>query len=477
MNRFKQGFKLLCTLFFFCAIPVFAQAFGVLANFAGTDQAGNSVVQAADGNLYGTTVYGGPSNDGTVYRVSLTGTITTLYNFCSLPSCADGSQPYFGLTLGADGNLYGTTNFGGTSNAGTVFKITLGGTLTTLHTFDGSDGCTPQGGLMLANNGYFYGTTFACGSAGVGTLYAIKANGTFHTLHNFKRNSLDGGNPYTVPMQASDGNLYGVAYDGGSDDAGVVYKVTPANVLSTLYNFCAGGPPCNDGDYPLAGLAEGPDGNLYGTTAHGVTNCPYYDGCGGVFRITTGGALTLLHGFNGPDGAFPISALTVGNDGVLYGTTSEGGASANCTGACGTIYSMTTGGTFTSLYSFCLVSGCPDGYYPGGDPLYQETNGTFYDTTPYGGTANVGVVYTFSEGLPPFVTPTPAAGRVGARVIILGNVLTGATGVSFNGTSATFTASRTAIVTTVPAGATTGPITVTLPSSTLTSKINFTVEP
>jgi len=320
MIRLKQGMKRLCSLLFVCALPAVAQTFGVLASFDGADQTSSlgNAVQAADGNLYGTTVYGGPTNNGTVYKVTPAGTLTTLYNFCSLPSCADGAQPYFGLTLGADGNLYGTTNVGGTSNDGTIFKITLGGTLTTLHSFDGSDGCTPQGGVMLANNGLFYGTTLYCGSAGYGTLFAIKSNGTFRSLHNFKRNVLDGGNPYTSPMQASDGNLYGVTYDGGGDDGGAVYKMTTAGVVSTIYSFCVGTfGVCNDGDYPLGGLAEGPDGNLYGTTAHGVNNCDVYDGCGGVFQLTTSGVFTLLHGFSGTDGGAPLAALTLGNDGVF----------------------------------------------------------------------------------------------------------------------------------------------------------------
>ena len=194
-----------------------------------------------------------------------------------------------------------------------------------------------------------------------------------------------------------------------------------------------------------------------------------------MFKITTAGHLTVLHSFSFTDGGVPLAALTLGNDGVFYSTTSLGG-STNCENGCGTIFSLTTGGTFTSLYSFCIVSGCPDGYYPQASPFYQETNGTFYNATPYGGSSGEGVVFTWSEGLPAFVTPSPAAGAVGSRVTILGNNLTGATGVSFNGTPATFSASRSAIVANVPAGATTGPITVTLPASTLTSKISFTVE-
>lgn len=469
MTKRKECCKLLCFLFFFCAMPVVAQTLSVLTDFVSPQEGGNNLVQAQDGNLYGTTIYGGAADSGTVYRLSPSGTMTTIYSFCALASCADGAEPFFGLTLGADGNLYGTTNEGGADNDGTIFKITLSGTLTRLHSFDGNDGCTPQGGLMLANNGFFYGTTLFCGT-GAGTLFAIKPDGSFRTLYQFLSNSLHGGNPYTVPIQASDGNLYGVTYAGGSNGGGVVYKVTPSNAVTNIYNFCSES-GCSDGLYPLGGLAEGADGNLYGTVTS-AANC-----CGAVFRLTTGGTETILHLFNGADGSDPIATLTVGNDGVMYSTTSQGGANMNCSGGCGTIFSITTGGAFTSLYDFCALSGCLDGYYSGDGPLFQETNGTFYDTNAYGGTENVGTVFTWSESLPAFVTPSPAAGAVGSRVTILGNSLAGATAVSFNGTSATFSATRNAIITSVPAGATTGPITVTLPSSTLTSKINFTVMP
>jgi uncharacterized repeat protein (TIGR03803 family) len=233
---------------------MFAQSFSVLADFASPQQGGNNLIQAADGNLYGTTIYGGPSDSGTVYRITPAGAITTIYSFCSLASCADGAEPFFGLTLGADGNLYGTTNQGGANNDGTVFKITLNGTLTTLHSFDGADGCTPQGGVMLANNGVFYGTTLFCG-AGAGTLFAIKPDGLFRTIYQFRSDSLHGGNLYTVPIQASDGNLYGVTYAGGSNG--------------------------------------GPDGKLYGTVTS-AANC-----CGAVFRLTTSGTETVLYLFNG----------------------------------------------------------------------------------------------------------------------------------------------------------------------------------
>ncbi len=469
MTTRKEFFKLLCFLLLFCAVPVFAQTFSVLADFVSPQEGGNNLVQAADGNLYGTTIYGGPSDSGTVYRISPSGTMTTIYNFCAAGgTCTDGAEPFFGLTLGADGNLYGTTNQGGANNDGTVFKITLNGTLTTLHSFDGGDGCTPQGGVMLANNGFFYGTTLFCGT-GAGTLFAFKPGGSFRTLYQFRSNSLHGGNPYTVPIQASDGNLYGVTYAGGSSGLGVFYKVTPSNTVSNIYNFCSV-TDCADGASPLGGLVEGSDGNLYGTVT-GANNC-----CGAIFRLTTSGTETILHYFSGGDGSTPIATLALGNDGVMYSTTPQGG-SGICSGGCGTIYSITTGGAFTSLYDFCVLSSCLDGYYSGDGPLFQDTNGTFYDTNAYGGTDNVGTVFTWSEGLPAFVTPSPAAGAVGSKVTILGNSLAGATSVSFNGTPATFTASNHAIRTTVPAGATTGTITVTLPSSTLTSKINFTVMP
>jgi uncharacterized repeat protein (TIGR03803 family) len=217
-----------------------------------------------------------------------------------------------------------------------------------------------------------------------------------------------------------------------------------------------------EGAYPVSGLIEGKDGNFYGTAFEGA------NGYGSVFRMTPEGKLTVLHSFGGTDGAYPWAGLTVGNDGNLYGATSGGGTDGQ-----GTAFKITVRGTLTTLHSFDVTGG--DGPFA---PLLQDTNGSFYSTTVGGGASGHGTVFGLSLGLGPFVKTNPISGKSGATVRILGDSLTGATSATFNGTAANFTVvSGTCIKTTVPTGATTGPVQVVTPSGTLTSNVNFRVLP
>ncbi|HXZ39838.1 MAG TPA: choice-of-anchor tandem repeat GloVer-containing protein, partial [Terriglobales bacterium] len=204
---------------------------------------------------------------------------------------------------------------------------------------------------------------------------------------------------------------------------------------------------------------------------------------GTVFTITPKGELTVLHSFDGTDGFYASDALVQATDGNFYGTTTAGGASGYCVAGCGTLFKMTPKGTLTTLYSFCTAAGCPDGEFPYGG-LVQGTDGNFYGTTYDGGASSAcgasgcGTVFSLSVGLGPFVKTNPTSGKVGAKVTILGNGLTGATSVTFNGTAATFTAVRNSeITTTVPAGATTGTVEVTAPKGMLKSNLPFRVTP
>ncbi len=479
MNRLHRFTRPVYRVFLTCtllATPLFAQTFSTLYSFDGVDNNApdSALIQATDGNLYGTTVYGGPAGQGSVYKITPGGTLTTLYNFCSLSGCPDGTQPLAPVVQGFDGNLYGTTYYGGGSSAcnsgcGTVFKITAGGILTTLHSFAPGDGTQPQGGLTLAADGDFYGATL------YGTLYKITPGGTFTVLHTFT-NGDDGSMPYSSPIQASDGNFYGVTYDGGTWGNGVVYRLH-GTTLTTLYSFCSVG-GCADGAYPLGALVQAADGKLYGTTAlGGNTGCDLGYGCGTVFSITLGGALTTLYTFHEPAAYTPLAALVQGPDGALYGTTQNGGF-ANCTHGCGTLFRITTRGTYNHLYSFCSVTGCPDGELPQAGPLLLNTDGTFYGTTPEGGASGVGTIFTYSVGFPALAKSSPVAGAAGTTVRILGTDLTGATSVTFNGTSAAFTVvSASEITTTVPAGATSGRIQVVTPGGTLSTIPAFYVLP
>jgi uncharacterized repeat protein (TIGR03803 family) len=299
-------------------------------------------------------------------------TFTTLASFDG----SDGDGPVFvSLVQGVDGNFYGTTEYGGTSNGGTVFKITPAGKVTTLHTFGIADGSSPFAGLVLASNKKFYGTTSSGGTNGDGTVFAITAAGKLTTLHSF--NGADGGFPAAVLVQATNGNFYGTTLSGGANGDGTVFAMTPAGKLSTVYAF--GGA---DGAGPEAGLVQDANGNFYGTTRYGGAkggSCSDVAGCGTVFEITAAGKLTTLYSFCAqtgcPDGSFPSAGLVQATNGNFYGTTSTGGVNGN-----GTVFEISAGGTLTTLYSFCSQAGCADGSSPEAG-LIGATNGNFYGTT------------------------------------------------------------------------------------------------
>jgi len=470
-----------CAVVLLSATAIIAsQAFTTLVSFNVTDGSlpyYGSLVQGTDGNLYGTTATGGAFGDvnsgGSVFKVTSSGALTTVYSFCAQASCADGETPEGGLALGTDGNFYGTTLNGGANGSGTVFKLTPGGTLTTLYSFcsrtNCADGAQPIGGLVQATNGAFYGTTHSGGASNDGTVFKTTTGGTLTTLHSFVGS--DGANPYAGLIQGTDGNLYGTAFGGGANvNFGTVFKITAGGTLTTLYSFCSQA-SCADGYEPIGALVQAGNGNFYGTTVFGGTN-----GNGTVFQITSAGKLSTLHSFAGAptEGFSPSGALVQGTNGIFYGTTQGGGAN----GTYGTLFSITSGGTLTTLYSFCSQTNCTDGANPYGG-LVQATNGTFYGTTNIDGTNGpYGTVLSLGEGLGDFVETLPTSGKVGAAVIILGTSLTGATSVSFNGTAATFTVvSSTEITTTVPANATTGKVKVTTPRGALSSNARFRVTP
>jgi uncharacterized repeat protein (TIGR03803 family) len=253
-----------------------------LVDFDGTNGANpyrSSLVQGLDGNLYGTTFYGGKSNVGTVFKMTPSGTLTTLplHSFDG----TDGAYPLSGLALGTDGDFYGTTYGGGAYGLGTVFKITASGMLTTLHSFAGNDGDYPQEWLVQGTDGKFYGTTYQGGVYNYGTVYTITPGGVFNLLHAFART--DGAYP-KGPVQGTDGNFYGTTYEGGAKGIGTVFKITSSGVLSTLHSFDG-----TDGDYPLAPVVQGTDGKFYGTTQYGGAS-----NYGTVYRITSGGALSTF---------------------------------------------------------------------------------------------------------------------------------------------------------------------------------------
>ena len=480
LARFELiGYRQFCAVFLFCAAAAITSSaqLTTLVDFKGPNGGNPSnLTQGFDGNLYGTTVFGGPHKlAGTIFKVTTAGKLTTIHDFCSVVhagQCDDGYNPLVGLTLATDGSLYGSTADGGSNgNYGTLFSITEHGQLSTLFNFSGYPNGWDPFGLVHAANGNFFGVTYYGGTncasqLGCGTFYETTPEGALTTLYSFcsQASCADGSNPYATPVQAANGNFYGTTVSLGAGCCGTIYKITPSGILTTLHSF--NGP---DG-VSAQRLIQGADGNFYGTTLLGGSNS-----FGTIFKITPNGVFTTLHNFctqtGCPDGSGPMWLLQA-SDGNFYGVASDGGTNDG-----GTLFEMTPAGTLTTLYNFCSQPNCSDGIFPVG--IVQYTDGNFYGTTAEGGViSGAGTIFRFSTGLGAFVALVRPSGAVGQSSGILGQGLTGTTAVFLNGTPLSFSVvSDTYIQATVPAGATSGYVTVDTPSGTLTSNTIFHVIP
>ncbi|MGC1371369.1 MAG: choice-of-anchor tandem repeat GloVer-containing protein [Candidatus Sulfotelmatobacter sp.] len=401
------------------------------------------LLQAPDGNFYGVASLGGTGETcstgtfgcGTIFKLTPSGTLTVLHSFCGGNGCGslptDGSNPLGRLAIGPDGNLYGTTQAGGMNqgvyNAGTIFRISLSGAYQILHLFSGndgtSDGANPVAGLTLGSDGNFYGTTQFGGTSGFGTIFKMNLAGTVTILQSFAQFDPNGAEPEGALIQASDGNLYGTCYSGGANGWGTVFRISKSGSFTKLYDFtqAAGNP----GNLPKAGLIQASDGNLYGTAWEGGSFTE-----GSIYQVTLAGVVTMQASFdpNGSTGYAPVGALVQGSDGKIYVTAVSGGGTNS--------------------------SGVPD----------QGTIDVFDASLPLPKPAILGFI--------------PTSGPIGTKVTIGLGPYIGATVVKFNGTSAVFKVPGSEFISTiVPAGATTGPISVTTPGGTTTSKEKFTVTP
>lgn len=438
-------------LFALVTTPTHSQSFSVLYSF-GTNpgdpvnpQNPGTIAQGRDGNLYSTAPSGGANGGGAVFRITPTGDLTVLHSFETI---TQDSGAWSGLTLGTDGNFYGTTFQGGTSGFGTLFKMAPNGQFIVLYNFTGgSDGGNPYAAPIQGTDGDFYGTT-------ADTVYRLTPPGELTTLHQL---SYAEGSGITAPLvQATDGNFYGTATQGGGG-SGTVFSITPSGKLIVLYTFGLH----DDGEFPDAPLIQGSDGNFYGTTQDGLGGTNF----GIVFKITPSGNLTVLHRFSGNDGASLYGGLMQANDGSFYGVAGGGGTSNN-----GTIFRITPTGAFSVLYNFDGTSSTPQA------TLLQHTSGIFYGDS-FGGSPQ-GTFYSWTAGLKPLTHLLPYSGRVGETIEFLGQGFTSATTVSFNGMAATpIVKSGTYLTAAVPSGATTGFVTVTTSGVTLKSNKTFRVTP
>jgi uncharacterized protein (TIGR03437 family) len=277
-----------------------------LHSFSYTDGAGPyaGLIQAADGNLYGTTSGGGPSSAGTIFKITTVGTLTVLHSF----NVTDGQNPKAALIQTSNGNLYGTTS-------NTVFEVTAGGTFTTI--VSGFPDGTDFQGLIQGSDGKFYGTSRTGGGHGEGSVFSLTPGGTLTTLHSF--NITDGSFPICSLVQAADGNFYGTTSLGGDSSVGTVFRMSSDGTFTTLHSFSLA-----EGGEPYAGLIQATDGNFYGTALYGAS-VGGATSRGAVFKMASGGVLTILHSFNNADGISPMAGVIEGKDGNLYGTTNNAG--------------------------------------------------------------------------------------------------------------------------------------------------------
>jgi len=467
-----SALALLVLIAVFAATPSYAQNFSVLYQFgsktADAMEPAGIVAQGRDGSLYSTSFdggsNGGPNGHGTVFKITPAGKERVLYSFCSQTNCSDGESPQSGLTLRPDGHFLGATSTGGIQ-WGTIFDISPAGSLTTLYKFTaGKDGGEPEWPPILGTDGNFYGTTFAFGAlSGCGTIYGI-VGGVFRLLHQF--DGSQGCNPSMLVL-GTDGNFYGTTAVGGTTGSGVFFRVTlrpgKSTLVTVLYNF--------DGvtlASPEGPLVQGSDGNFYGTMVE-TQNLPSQ-----IFKITPSGVPTLLHTMSQTDGTDPFTGLVLASDGNFYGGAAGGGTNPLCSASngCGTLFQVTPAGGFSVLYN-------ADGKTAKGPATpTQHTNGILYGEPGAGINARTGVFYSWDAGLPAFVRTVPDLGKVGSMIGILGQGFTSSTAVSFNGMPATASVvSGTFLRATVPSGATTGFVTVTTSTGTLTSNKHFIVTP
>jgi uncharacterized repeat protein (TIGR03803 family) len=359
---------------------------------------------AADGNFYGTAISGGTTSGGVIFRITPLAQYSVVYTFCMVSGCLDGKEPNNTLIQDEHGNLWGTTEEGGASNHGTIFKLAPDGTYTKVYDFCSlascADGAYPYGsGLMEGSDGNFYGETYEYGPASYGVAYKITPAGQLTVIHAFSSlpSYADGYYPYGDLLQGSDGKLYGWTYEGGLYDGGVLFSMdADGSNFTTLYAFCSQ-TDCTDGSYPYYGnLTEASDGNYYGVTYEGGAN-----NSGEVFSISPGGTYTQIYSMCSISGCLDgydqyIGTLALGSDGNFYGVSDYGGANDE-----GLLFQITTTGTLTPVYSFCSLSGCADGEKPDGN-LAQMEDGTFYGSTYAGGANNDGALYgvTMTPSIP-----------------------------------------------------------------------------
>ncbi len=383
----------LSTLYSFCSTT---------NNFICTDgnQPGH-LIHGTDGNFYGATSAGGTNDFGTIFKITPTGTLTTLHEFSGTAGIADGSSPLLDLESG--GLFYGTTITGGTNHNGAIFTITSAGTFTFLHQFSGTngvaDGSFPE--ILLPSGSSFIGSTVEGGTNNAGTIYTITAGGALTTIHEFGGTNGVDGSLLPILTFADGANFIGTVFNGVPGETlttGTVFRITAGGTFATIHAF--GGA---EGTEPIVTAKSG--ANYIGTTQDGGSN-----GVGSAFEMTSAGTVTTFYQFSGTngvmDGSSPGLTPITDSAGGFYGATQDGGTNSQ-----GLIFTLTTSGTLTHVYEFCSLANCADGTGPNGGVasggnLFGTTDGggengdggTVFELVPIGGIGGGGGGCTFELG-------------------------------------------------------------------------------
>jgi uncharacterized repeat protein (TIGR03803 family) len=439
--------------------PLDAQQFTTIYSFGAPGEPANPTVigtlsQTPGGNLISTAPGNYDSVTSAAYEITLSGKITILEYFDKY------TLSYSGLTLGTDQRFHGTIANAGKYGNGAVFRMSpTPNSIIYEHDFaGGSDGAGPSGPPIQSMAGDFYGVTagqYGNSPTTAGTVYKISKSGVYSVLHSFS--GADGATPVGPLVQSDGGSFYGTTQTGGQYGYGTVFRINADGNFKLLHSFNS-----KDGSGPDGPLIVGSDGNLYGLAPNGGA------GLGTAFKITPGGTFTVLHSFNGAEGAFPYGGLVQATDGNFYGTLYSGGS-----GDWGALFRLTPNGVCTKLHDFDANN---DGLEPMGT-LLQHTNGKLYGQAYLGGRYSGGTLFEYDAGLLPFVTYLNVYGVAGARVVILGQGFEdGLSKVYFNGVPGEdLDIQPTYIKATVPAGATTGLISVTTGATTLKSNKLFVI--
>jgi uncharacterized repeat protein (TIGR03803 family) len=336
------------------------------------------------GELSGVTIGGGSSGKGTVFSYNwVSGSFSLRHSFSGL----DGDDPHGAVVRDSLGNLYGTTEYGGTSSRGVIYRLAPDNTLSVLHSFGGSEGSNPLGKLYRQADGSLVGTTWVGGTTGTGTIFRLNAGGTLTTLASF--GPPNGQQPYGGVIADGTGNFFGTTRFGGTAGEGTVFKLATDNSLTTLASMPGGASVGGPGGDLLFDKA----GNLYGTSISGGAF-----NYGFVFKLAPDGTLTNLHSFAGADGSYPYSTLIMDTRGNLFGTTGAGFGG----GTSGTVFRIGADGAFTNLYTF---TGGLDGSVVG-EGLVADFKGRLYGITLAGGGFGAGTIFRIDDA--GYVVPEPS---------------------------------------------------------------------